>query len=234
MKTLSNLKLYDVDIEDIDTEIAGCSFFMDENHKSSQEPYNRYLQIIAKEVEVIEYDEKNNTATIDLSGFIDRNFNVLDEIFDIPCCDPVVEYLDVLVAMINGYESKHFYNTFCQAYEEGKFIKLLDDKNQEENIEADQDLISSILEKSSTFEELKDSLEEILDECLINDTQYDKLSDIIENDRRSFIIYVHDWKECCGGNSPQEYEYVENTVKELLEIIKQEEISKENEEEDCL
>ena len=127
MKTLENLKLYDVKIEDEEMEIPSCSFFMDENHKNSNEPCNRYLQIISKEIEVIEYDKKNNTAIMGLSNFVHNNINVLDDIFDIPSHDREDEYLNVLVAMINGYESKLFYNTFCEAYDEGRFNDSLEE-----------------------------------------------------------------------------------------------------------
>lgn len=132
MKTLESLKLYNVDIEDEEIEILGCSFFMDENHKNSHEPYNRYLQIISKEIEVIEYDKKTNTAIMGLSNFVHDNINVLDDIFDIPSHDIEDEYLNILVAMINGYESKLFYNAFCEAYDEGRFNNSTEE-NQEEN-----------------------------------------------------------------------------------------------------
>ncbi len=121
MKTLESLKLYDVNIEDEEMEIPRCRFFMDENHKNDHEPYNRYLQIISKEIEVIDYDTKTNTAIMGLSDFVHNNINILDDIFDIPSHDIEDEYLNVLVAMINGYESKLFYNTFCEAYDEGRF-----------------------------------------------------------------------------------------------------------------
>lgn len=222
METLENLNLYDVNIEDEELEIPNCRFFMDENHKNSNEPYNRYLQIISKEIKVVEYNEKNNTAIIGLSNFIHDNINVLDDIFDIPSHDIEDEYLNVLVAMINGYESKLFYNAFCEAYDAGRFHNFTEEK----------ETINSILDKCTSFNELEDSCNEILEKELITDSQYDKIFDIIEEHRKNFIIYLHDWEECCGGDSPQESEYVENTVKEILEEIKKEEKLKESEEEE--
>ena len=80
-----------------------------------------FLKIIAEKVEVVNYDEKYNMATLDLSGFVNKYFEELDEMFDIPCPDPQDEYLNIIVAMINGYESKLFYNVIYEAYKEGKF-----------------------------------------------------------------------------------------------------------------
>ena len=60
-------------------------------------------------------------------GHAAANITVLDDIFDIPSHDREDEYLNVLVAMINGYESKLFYNTFCEAYDEGRFNDSLEE-----------------------------------------------------------------------------------------------------------
>ena len=60
-----------------------------------------------------------------------NNFNVLDEIFNIPCHDPNEEYLNIIVAMINGYEGKPYYDAILEAYNEDKLI----DSNYEEREE---------------------------------------------------------------------------------------------------
>ena len=87
------------------------------------------IKIVTNLIIVIykEYDKKNNTAIMGLSNFVHNNINVLDDIFDIPSHDREDEYLNVLVAMINGYESKLFYNTFCEAYDEGRFNDSLEE-----------------------------------------------------------------------------------------------------------
>ena len=136
MNTLLSLKLNEVDIEDTEVEILDCSFAIDYDNLSENDAYKMLLKIIAEKVEVVEYDEKYNIATLDLSGFVFNNFEVLDEMFNIPCHDPQDEYLNIIVAMINGYEGKPYYDAFLQAYIEDKFIesnaKILEESNEEE------------------------------------------------------------------------------------------------------
>ena len=124
MNTLLSLNLNDVDIEDVEIDIPGCSFYLDYDNLKEDDAYNMFLKVIAEKVEVVNYDEKYNMATLNLSGFVNKYFEDLDEIFDIPCADPEDEYLNVIVSMINGYESKLFYNAFYEAYTEGKFDEL--------------------------------------------------------------------------------------------------------------
>lgn len=131
MNTLESLKLNEVDIEDVEVDIPGCSFSIDYNNINKNDSYNMILKIIAEKVEVVEYDKKYNVATLDLSGFVFNNFNVLDEIFNIPCHDPNEEYLNIIVAMINGYEGKPYYDAILEAYNEDKLI----DSNYEEREE---------------------------------------------------------------------------------------------------
>ena len=121
MNTLENLKLNEVDIEDVEVDIPKCKFSID-NNINKNDSYNMILKIIAEKVEVVEYDKNYNVATLDLSGFVFNNFNVLDELFNIPCHDPQEEYLNIIVAMINGYEGKPYYDAFLEAYNEDKLI----------------------------------------------------------------------------------------------------------------
>lgn len=135
MNTLSSLKLNEVDIEDAEIDIPGCSFSIDYNNIDENDSYNMILKIIAEKVEVVEYDKKYNVATLDLSGFVFNNFNVLDEIFNIPCHDPQSEYLNIIVAMINGYEGKPYYDAILEAYQDNKFVdsnaEIADEENNE-------------------------------------------------------------------------------------------------------
>lgn len=122
MNTLANLKLDNVDIEDFEVDIPGCSFSIDYNNIDENDSYKMIMKIISEKVEVIEYDEKTNTATLDLSGFITSNFEILDNLFSIPCHDPQEEYLNIIVAMINGYEGKPYYDAMLEAYQENKLV----------------------------------------------------------------------------------------------------------------
>lgn len=136
MNTLSSLRLSEVDIEDTEVEIPGCSFSIDYENIQEDDSYNMILKIIAEKVEVINYDKNLNVAELDLSGFVFKNFNVLDEMFNVPCHDPQEEYLNIIVAMINGYEGKPYYDAFLQAYKENKFIdsnsEIYEESNEEE------------------------------------------------------------------------------------------------------
>ena len=122
MNTLKSLKLNEVDIEDSEVEIPGCCFSIDYDNLNKDDSYNMLLKIIAEKVEVVNYNAKTNVATLDLSGFVYENFDVLDNIIDIPCYDPQDEYLNIIVAMINGYEGKPYYDAFLEAYQENKFV----------------------------------------------------------------------------------------------------------------
>ena len=136
MNTLKSLNLNDVDIEDIEYDIPGCNFYLDYEKLKSNNAYDMFLKIIAEKVEVVNYDEKYNTATLDLSGFVDKNFCVLDNMFDIPCNDPFDEYLNVIVAMINGYGSKPYYDVFYEAYLNDKFVSTFEEDIISEENEA--------------------------------------------------------------------------------------------------
>jgi hypothetical protein len=134
LNTLKSLKLNEVDIEDTEVEIPGCCFSIDYDNLNEEDSYNMLLEIIAEKVEVVNYNEKTNVATLDLSGFVYENFNVLDNIIDIPCHDPQDEYLNIIVAMINGYEGKPYYDAFLEAYKENKFVDSnTENKNEESN-----------------------------------------------------------------------------------------------------
>lgn len=135
MKTLEKLKLNDVDIEDIDVEIPSCSYSINYDKLKENNSYDKFLKIIAEKVEVIKYDEKFNSATLDLTGFVDKNFCVLDEMLDIPCCDPADEYLNIIVAMINGYGSKPYYDAFLEAYQNNKFVNSNYEEENSEEVE---------------------------------------------------------------------------------------------------
>lgn len=124
MNTLKSLNLNEVDIEDVEIDIPGCYFSLDYERLKEDDAYDMFLKIIAEKVEVVNFDEKYNMATLDLSGFVNKYFEELDELFDIPCPDPEDEYLNIVVAMINGYESKLFYKAFYEAYKEGKFDSI--------------------------------------------------------------------------------------------------------------
>lgn len=135
MNTLLSLKLNEVDIEDVEVDIPGCSFSIDYENLRENNSYDMFLKIIAEKVEVVNYDEKYNTATLDLSGFVDRNFCELDNMFDIPCHDPVDEYLNIIVAMINGYGSRPYYDVFYDAYLDNKFVDSSEEYTNNENEE---------------------------------------------------------------------------------------------------
>lgn len=134
MDTLKSLNLNEVDIEDVEIDIPGCYFSLDYENLKEDDAYNMFLKIIAEKVEVVNYDEKYNMATLDLSGFVNKYFEELDEMFDIPCPDPQDEYLSIIVAMINGYESKLFYNAFYEAYINNKFEEQIEKEESEVNI----------------------------------------------------------------------------------------------------
>lgn len=137
MNTLKSLKLNDVDIEDTEVEIPGCCFSIDYDNLREDDSYNMILKIIAEKVEVVNYNKKYNVATLDLSGFVCNNFNVLDEMINIPCHDPQDEYLNIIVSMINGYEGKPFYDAFLEAYQENKFVDSNADNKREESNEVE-------------------------------------------------------------------------------------------------
>lgn len=137
MNTLKSLELNEVDIEDSEVEIPGCCFSIDYDNLREDDSYNMLLKIIAEKVEVVNYDKKYNVATLDLSGFVFKNFNVLDEIINIPCHDPTDEYLNIIVAMINGYEGKPYYDAFLEAYNANKFVDSNMENESEESNEVE-------------------------------------------------------------------------------------------------
>ncbi len=137
MDTLSNMKLNKVEIEDIEFEIPKCRFSINNKKINENDSYNMLLKIISEKVEVIDYDKKDNVAILDLTGFVCNNLDVLDNLFKIKCQDPEVEYLNIIVEMINGNEGKPYYDTFLQAYKEDKLVTSDADiiemtKNEEE------------------------------------------------------------------------------------------------------
>lgn len=191
----------------------------------SSDYYDMCLDLICAELDILDADMDYSLVKCNVTDFVKKHLNAFDEVFEINAEDEETKIAEIVCDMfdsvVSGWASEKAY--------ERLYYALLDDKdNKVEKVEEEKPTTRKALTELnvSTFADLKEAIENLYEEELIDDDQYDEFNDIIFDRESKCEKYINDRSEVTNTDERDmigiEADYVTGAIKDIIETLPEE------------